>query len=285
MHARRGARAQPPRPKRLLTRALLGIGLSAALLTSACGTDATAIQGNDKSPGKSPAATSSGAPAAGTSRFNLPQGSEPVNLDPADFSIDIDNPYWPMTPGDTWIYRETDGGKEKRVEVTVTDRTKMIANGIEARVVRDVVTENGARVEVTDDWYAQDSAGNVWYLGEDTAEYENGKITTRSGSFEAGVDGAQPGIIMPANPRDGMAYRQEYYRGEAEDKAEILSTEEQVEVPYGHFEGSLMTRDLVPLEPKVSEYKLYARNVGPVLTVKTSGGSGSEELVSYSRGD
>ncbi len=284
MHRRREAPAQPPGPKRLLTTALLGIGLSAALLTSACGTDATATQGKDKSPGKSPTATSSKAPAAGTPGSSLPQGSEPVNLDPADFSINIDNPYWPMTPGDKWIYRETDGGTEKRVEVTVTDKTKMIANGIEARVVRDIVTENGARVEVTDDWYAQDSAGNVWYLGEDTAEYENGKITTRSGSFEAGVDGAQPGIIMPATPRDGMAYRQEYYKGEAEDKAEILSTEEQVEVPYGHFEGALMTKDLVPLEPKVSEYKLYARDVGPVLTVKTSGGSGSEELVSYSRG-
>lgn len=282
MHRRRETPAQLPGPRRLLSTALLGIGLSAALLTSACGPDATA--GKAKNPDKSMAATGSRTPAAGVSGATLPQGSEPVKLDPADFSINIDNPYWPMAPGDTWIYRETDGGTEKRVEVTVTDRTKMIANGIEARVVRDVVTENGARVEVTDDWYAQDGAGNVWYLGEDTAEYENGKITTRSGSFEAGVDGAQPGIIMPANPRDGMAYRQEYYKGEAEDRAEILSTEEQVEVPYGHFEDALMTKDLVPLEPKVSEYKLYARDVGPVLTIKTSGGSGSEALISYSRG-
>ena len=213
----------------------------------------------------------------------LPQGGEPVKLDPADFTTRIDNPYWPMAPGDKWIYRETDEGTEKRVEVTVTNDTRMIANGIEARVVRDVVTEDGQPVEVTDDWYAQDEAGNVWYLGEDTAEYEDGKVTTRSGSFEAGVDGAQPGIIMPADPRDGMTYRQEYYEGEAEDRAEVLSTDEQVEVPFGHFEGALMTKDLVPLEPKVSEYKLYAREVGSVLTVKTSGGSGSEELVSYSR--
>ena len=213
----------------------------------------------------------------------LPQGGEPVKLDPADFTTRIDNPYWPMAPGDKWVYRETDEGTEKRVEVTVTNDTRMIANGIEARVVRDVVTEDGQPVEVTDDWYAQDEAGNVWYLGEDTAEYEDGKVTTRSGSFEAGVDGAQPGIIMPADPRDGMTYRQEYYEGEAEDRAEVLSTDEQVEVPFGHFEGALMTKDLVPLEPKVSEYKLYAREVGSVLTVKTSGGSGSEELVSYSR--
>jgi len=168
--------------------------------------------------------------------------------------------------------------------VTVTDRTKQIANGVEARVVHDVVTEDGEPIEITDDWYAQDKAGNIWYLGEDTAEYENGKITTRAGSFEAGVDGAQAGIIMPADPRDGMAYRQEYYKGEAEDRAEVLSTDEQVEVPFGYFKGALMTKDLVPLEPKVSEYKIYAKGVGPVLTVKTSGGSGREELVSYTQG-
>ena len=222
---------------------------------------------------------------AGSSRQKgLPQGSEPVKLAPADFSVNIDNPYWPMAPGDKWVYRETDeAGKKLRVEVTVTDRTRKIANGVEARVVHDVVTEEGELAEVTDDWYAQDRIGNVWYLGEETAEYENGKVTTRSGSFEAGVDGAQAGIIMPANPRDGMAYRQEYYKGEAEDRAEVLSTDEQVEVPFGHFEGALLTKDLVPLEPKVSEYKLYAPGVGPVLTVQTSGGSGREELVSYSQ--
>jgi hypothetical protein len=89
--------------------------------------------------------------------------------------------------------------------------------------------------------------------------------------------------LVPANPRDGMAYRQEYYEGEAEDRAEVLSTDEKVEVPFGYFEGALLTKDLVPLEPKVSEYKLYARSIGPVLTVKSSGGSGREELISYTQ--
>jgi len=267
--------------KRLLATALLGIGLSAVLAISGCGADATtgkATSEKDKSPETATAAVSS-------SQGGLPQGSEPVKLDPADFSTNIDNPYWPMAPGNKWVYSETDtvGGHEK-VVVEVTDKTKMIANGIEARVIRDTVSENGVPVEITDDWYAQDKAGNIWYLGEDTAEYENGKITTRAGSFEAGVDGAQAGIIMPADPRDGMAYRQEYYKGEAEDRAEVLSTDEQVEVPFGYFKGALMTKDLVPLEPKVSEYKIYAKGVGPVLTVKTSGGSGREELVSYTQG-
>src|SRR5215207_4976013 len=149
----------------------------------------------------------------------LPQGSERVSLDPADFSTAIDNRYWPMFPGSRWVYRETSPGSTQRVVVTVTHMTKEIANGVVARVVRDVVTEHGQPVEVTDDWYAQDSAGNVWYLGEKTAEYQNAKVTSTAGSFEAGVDGAQPGIIMPASPEDGMAYRQEYSAGEAEDRA------------------------------------------------------------------
>ena len=156
---------------------------------------------------------------------NLPQGNEPVNLDPENFTTKIDNLYWPMVPGTRWTYRETDQeGAELQVVVTVTEETKQIANGITARVVRDTVTEDGKLVEDTFDWYAQDEQGNIWYMGEDTAEFENGKIKTKSGSFEAGVDGALPGIIMPGDPQPGMQYRQEYYKGEAEDNGEILST-------------------------------------------------------------
>jgi hypothetical protein len=258
-------------------RHIQAIAIALVLLTAGCNSNTNANSNANADADRAQSGTGSG------SQADLPQGSEPVKLDPADFTTRIDNPYWPMAPGDKWVYRETDSGTEQRVEVTVTNQTKQIANGIEARVVHDVVTEDGQLVEVTDDWYAQDKAGNVWYLGEDTAEYENGKVTTRSGSFEAGVDGAQAGVIMPADPKDGMAYRQEYYKGEAEDKAEVLSTDEQVEVPFGYFQGALMTKDLVPLEPKVSEYKLYARDVGPVLTVKTSGGSGREELISFSQ--
>ena len=141
---------------------------------------------------------------ASASDQDLPQGSEPVELDPAEFTTEIDNPYWPMSAGSRWVYRETDTeGTVERVVVEVTDETKTIANGVEARVVRDTVTENGEPVEVTDDWYAQDADGNIWYLGEDTAEYVNGKIANREGSFEAGVDGAQAGIAMPGSPSPG----------------------------------------------------------------------------------
>src|SRR5215213_3685690 len=148
---------------------------------------------------------------------------------PASLTTRITNPWWPMRPGTRWIYRETDpSGTRQRVVVTVTNRTKRIAGGATARVVHDVATEAGKPVEVTDDWYAQDRAGNVWYLGERTTEYENGRPVSTEGSFEAGVDGARAGIVMPARPRVGMRYRQEYYEGHAEDRAEVLSLREQV---------------------------------------------------------
>ena len=216
---------------------------------------------------------------------SLPQGSEPVHLDPAEFTTRIDNPYWPMRPGSRWVYREDDGdGGVQRVVVTVTHSTRLIANGIRARVVHDVVRRGREPVEITDDWYAQDAKGNVWYLGERTAEYRRGRVVSTAGSWEAGVDGAQPGVIVPAKPRVGMAYRQEYYAGEAEDRAVVMGTAEQVEVPYGLFRGALMTKDLTRLEPDVVELKFYARGVGPVLAIGISGGSGREELVRYAKG-
>lgn len=221
---------------------------------------------------------------ADTGGASLPQGAEPVELDPAEFTTRIDNPYLPLMSGSRWVYRERDGeGGVQRVVVTVTDRTERIANGIEARVVHDVVSQGGEPVEVTDDWYAQDAAGNVWYLGESTAEYENGKVVSTAGSWEAGVDGAQPGIAMPAELRAGLAYRQEYYAGEAEDKAEVLSVDEQAEVPFGHFTEVVLTKDLVPPEPRVLEYKLYAPGIGPVMTLDASGAAGREELLFYRR--
>ena len=211
----------------------------------------------------------------------LPVGSEEVTLDPADFTTKIDNPYWPMAPGTSWVYRETDAeGNEQRVVVTVTDETKEVM-GIEARVVHDLVTEDGKTVEDTYDWYAQDADGNVWYLGEDTKEYEDGKVVSTEGSWEAGVDGAQPGIAMPADPEVGLEYRQEYYTGEAEDAAVVLGLHERAETPLGSYEGVLMTKDFTRLDPEVLEYKFYAPGVGPVVALGVSGEIGREELVEH----
>jgi len=222
--------------------------------------------------------------AATVKADGLPKGSEKVVLDPTSFSTKIDNRYWPMKPGMRWVYRETNpDGANRRVIVTVTNRTKKLANGVTARVVRDTVTENGKLVEDTVDLYAQDRDGNVWYLGEDTKEYENGKFTSAAGSFEAGVDGAQAGIAMPAHPKPGLRYRQEYYAGQAEDRAEIVAVGQQAQAPAGHFKGVVMTRDLNPLEPTHVEYKFYAPGVGPVLAIGVSGSSDREELMKVGR--
>lgn len=211
---------------------------------------------------------------------DLPQTNEPVRLDPDRFSTTIDNRYWPMKPATRWIYREIDeDGERLRVVVTVSTATKHIANGVTARVVRDTVTQNGQLVEDTFDWYAQHDNGTIWYLGEQTAEYEDGRLTTRAGSFEAGVDGAMAGVIMPGEPAVGMRYRQEYYSGQAEDNGAVLSLHEMAEVPAGHYPHALLTEDTNALEPKVLEYKLYAPGVGPVLALGISGGAGREELL------
>ena len=217
----------------------------------------------------------------------IPKGSERVRPDPGGFTTWITNPWWPMKPGSRWVYRETDPeGSVQRGVVTVLAKTKLVANGVTARVVRDVATEEGKLVEATSDYYAQDRCGNVWYLGEDTTEYKNGKPFSTKGSFEAGVGGAQAGVIVPARPKPGMGFRQEYFAGEAEDRGEIVSLREQAEVPFGHFGRGrvLMTRDLDPLEPKALEFKFYARGVGPVLAIGISGGADREELVRYTHG-
>jgi hypothetical protein len=235
--------------------------------------------------------SSSTAPAAGTSTgasktADLPQpGGQPFEIDPADFTTEIDNPWWPMKPGSRWVFRETDAeGSVAKVVVTVLDKTKMIANGVEARIVHDQVSEDGEVKEDTFDWYAQDRDGNLWYLGEDTTEYENGKPKTKEGSWEAGVDGALAGIIMPADPQVGMTYREEYYKGHAEDGASIIGTDALANVPYGRFDHCVQTRNFSGIEPDVIEEKLYAEGVGVVLEITVSGGSDRAELLSYTEG-
>lgn len=217
----------------------------------------------------------------------LLEGHQPAKLNPADFTTTIDNPYYPLRPGDRRVYRETapDGTRQKIVDV-VTDRTKRIANGVTARVIVATVTnEKGKVVEFTEEWFAQDRAGNVWYFGEDTTSYENGKAD-KHGSFEAGVDGAEPGVQMPAKPKRGMRFRLEGgYRTGAADHTEVLSVGmEQVEVPFGRFRGTVMNRDFTPLDPRVSELWFYAKGVGAVLSLDISGGDHREELVRFTRG-
>jgi hypothetical protein len=210
----------------------------------------------------------------------LPRGSEPANLGPAEFTTNIDNPYFPLAPGSRWVYREVENGVVQRVDVTVTNGTKVV-DGVTARVIHDVVSAGGQPVEKTYDWYAQDSAGNVWYLGEDTKEYDHGKVVSTAGSWEAGVGGAEAGVIMPAQPEVGISYRQEYDAGNAEDNASVTSVDAQAKVPFGSFTGVLQTKDVNPLEKNFVEHKSYAKGVGPIETIQVSGGAAHEVLLSH----
>jgi hypothetical protein len=213
----------------------------------------------------------------------LPLRNETVRLDPANFTTRIDNPYLPMAPGSRWVYRDTEGGVVHRVVIEVTPQTKVV-DGIVARVVHDVEMQGAEVIENTFDWFAQDRAGNVWYLGEATRAYDNGKPGSGKGSWEAGKSGAQAGIAMPAAPRPGLEYRQEYREDTAEDAARVLSVAEQVQAPEGHHGNALLTKEFTPIEPKDVEYKLYARGVGLVLAVGVSGNASRQELLSYEKG-
>ena len=202
-------------------------------------------------------------------------------IDPSNFVDKIDNRYMMFTPGTTFIYEGKSADGPERVETYVSYKTREVL-GVKCTVVRDKAFLNGKLSEKTFDWYAQDKEGNVWYFGEDTKEYENGW-------WEAGVDGATPGMVMEANPRGGDSYRQEYYEGEAEDRAEVLSLDasglnDAVSVPYGSFGDVLMTKEWNPLEPGVLEYKYYAPGTGLIGEEQILGGTDTSKLVDIMTG-
>jgi hypothetical protein len=209
-------------------------------------------------------------------------GPVPVLPSASDFVHRIDNKYFPLRPGTTFQFRGTQEGKPRQVSVFVTHKTKTIL-GIRATVVLDQVFVGGKREEKTFDWYAQDKVGNVWYLGEDSSDFVKGKWVRSDGSWEAGVHGARAGIVMKAKPSFGDVYRQEYYRGHAEDMAKILSRDKSVSVPYGSFDHVLETSEWTPLERGVVEHKYYVKGVGNVRTIMIKGGSEEERLVSIKR--
>ena len=224
--------------------------------------------------------TGAGIAGAGTRHHRAPGGGYQPKIRPADFGGPIDNPYFPLVPGARSVYDVTTPEGPERIVVEVTYDTKKI-RGISTVVVHDTATKDGQLIEDTFDWYAQDVAGNVWYFGEDTKAYQNGAANA-SGSWEAGVDGAQPGIVMKAHPRKGTAYRQEFLQGQAEDRARVLSVDASASVPFATYERSLVkTKDITDLEPDVVEHKYYARGIGAVLEVDVKGGSERVELVEH----
>ena len=246
------------------------IAMLTAAVVPACGDDDDA------------GATTTSAVGPGTTPVIDPGdgGSYEADVDPANFVAVVDNPYFPMLVGSRWVYEGEADGEAERVEIVVTDEPKTVM-GIAATVVRDSVYVDNELVEDTYDWFAQDRDGNVWYLGEDSQEIEDGEVVSTEGSWEAGVDGALPGIVMPAEPAIGDAYRQEYDVGEAEDMFEIIAVGGSVEVPAGSFEEVVTTQDWTPLEPEVVEEKQYAPGVGKLREEKTAGGDDVSELVEF----
>jgi hypothetical protein len=189
-------------------------------------------------------------------------------------SFRVTNPWFPLKPGSTYVYRGVRDGKGARDVVTVTHGAATI-NDVRCAAVRDRLYLDGRLAERTTDWYAQDTAGNVWYFGERTAELgAAGKVTSTEGTWQSGHDGAQAGIFMPANPQVGQSFRQEYYKGHAEDHFRVI----------GRSKHLLLTKEWTPLEPGVIDHKLYRRGVGTVREQSVRGGSERLVLVSFRGG-
>jgi hypothetical protein len=194
-----------------------------------------------------------------------------AEIDPHDFVRRVTNPYFPLNPLTTYIYKGRSDGHRARNVTTVTNATKEIL-GVITTVVRDRAYIDGNLVEETLDWYAQDRQGNVWYFGEDSKDIRDGKVVSTEGSWQAGVDGAEAGIIMKAAPKVGDAYAQESAPGVAEDQAQVLAFRQRATTPFGTFFNCLQTREFTPLEPDVSEHKFYVAGIGLVRAVMVEGG-------------
>jgi hypothetical protein len=195
----------------------------------------------------------------------------------ADFSANVDNPWFPLKPGTKFIYIGTKDGRSAREVFNPTSRIKMI-EGVPCRVVDDKLYLDGKLAEDTLDYYTQDRGGNVWYFGEETKSIdENGKVDT-SGTWMTGVNGAWPGVYMEAVPQIGHLFRQEWYKGEAEDQFKVVSLTDHIAVLYGSFDAAQRTEESTTLEPEILDNKYYVRGVGQVMEVQVKGPPPIEKL-------
>jgi hypothetical protein len=203
---------------------------------------------------------------------------------PSEFSARVDNVWFPLRPGTVYVYRGVKDGEPSRDVVTVTHRTRRI-EGVPCVSVDDRLYVRGRLEERTTDWYTEDTKGNVWYFGENTAELdEQGRVTSTEGTWQAGRAGATPGIYMPAHPAVGQSGRQEYYKGHAEDHFQVLSLHASVETAYISSQQAVLTKEWTPLEPGVLDHKLYVRGIGTVLEQSVRGPVERNELVSFRSG-
>jgi hypothetical protein len=205
------------------------------------------------------------------------------DINPADFTIRIDNPFFPLPSGITFIYKGRKELSKERDVFAVTDRT-IVIDGVTCRVVHDRVFVRGVLQENTFDYFAQDRDGNVWYFGEDTEELDrHGNVVSTEGTWRAGVNGAQPGVIMEAHPQVNDHYFQELAAPLAQDEATVLSLHETAAVPLAKFRNCLLTKEFTQLEPGNVEQKFYARGIGFVLSVVVKGGKERLALVNIIR--
>jgi hypothetical protein len=225
--------------------------------------------------------------SAAASRSQRPGELAPIHgryapaIDPANFAARIDNRYLTYTPGMRIRFDGVRGSTRQVDKQVVLHRTTRIL-GVRCTVVRDTVSEHGRAIERTDDWYAQDRQGNVWYMGEDAFELQHGRFVKASDSWKGGVNGAQPGIIMPARPRPGDAYRQEFYPGHALDRARVASLHGRLTVPFGVFSDVLVTNERSPLDRGQVERKWYAAGVGEIAERVVKGPHEEFTLISVS---
>lgn len=203
---------------------------------------------------------------------------------PSGFTHRVDNRWFPLIPGTVMVYRGEKDRMSGRDVLTVTHRHRTIL-GIQATVVSDRLYLRGRLAERTTDWYAQDRRGNVWYLGERTAELDaHGKPLTTEGSWQAGAHGARAGIYMPAQPKPGESGRQEYYKGHAEDQYTILSLHAHVTTPGASSSHALLTKETTRLEPGTIDHKLYVAGIGTVVEQSIKGGNERFVLSTVRRG-
>jgi hypothetical protein len=202
----------------------------------------------------------------------------------SDFVGHVNNPYFPLPPGTTFRYRGTKDGKPTVDVFRVSHRTRRVL-GVPCVAVKDNLFEAGKLAERTTDWYTQDRQGRVWYFGEATAELSPaGKVISTEGSWRTGVKGARPGIFMPPAPQPGQSFRQEYYKGQAEDHFRVLRLGAPVTVPAGSYPHALLTKEWTPLEPGVIDHKYYVRGIGEVSEETVKGPLERSKLVSVSHG-
>jgi hypothetical protein len=250
-------------------RALVALGVSSALVTAGAAVAAGAVAVGAKQPGPIKSGAGPGWPAT---------------LSPADFVRRVDNPWYPLEPGSKYRYKGVKEGARIVDVLNVTHRTKTIL-GVRTTVVHDVVRVHGKPEEVTNDWYAQDRRGNVWYFGEATKTLDRqGNTISTDGSFKAGVNGARAGVFISGHPRVGQSARQEHYPGQAEDHFRVLDLDAGVSVPYASSQHAVRTKEWTPLEPSVLDNKYYVRGIGTVREIAIKGPVERLNLVSYHRG-